>query len=113
MHSGCKVPCRQHVSLSPFVDILTSILLVSTASVCTQDTESHSSSPAQTVTSLSAGETLRLGSTLASADGQSKLVFQGDGNLVVRPHPVHPSLSIRPVDSRTPYPEFLPKCIQD
>ena len=31
-----------------------------------------------------------MGSTLASAAGQSKLVFQGDGNLVVSAHPVHP-----------------------
>ena len=38
---------------------------------------------AQTVTSLSAGQSLSVGSTLASSDGQSKLVFQGDGNLVV------------------------------
>ena len=37
----------------------------------------------QTVTSLSAGDSLRKGSTMTSADGQSKLVFQGDGNIVV------------------------------
>lgn len=35
------------------------------------------------MTSLSAGDSLRKGSTMTSADGQSKLVFQGDGNIVV------------------------------
>ena len=39
---------------------------------------------AQALSSLSGGDTLSPGQTLASPDGQSKLVFQDDGNLVVR-----------------------------
>lgn len=35
------------------------------------------------MTSLSAGDSLRPGQSLASAGGQSKLVFQEDGNIVV------------------------------
>ena len=37
----------------------------------------------QAVTSLAAGESFTKGQTMTSPDGQSKLVFQGDGNIVV------------------------------
>ena len=37
----------------------------------------------QAVTSLAAGESFTKGQTMTSSDGQSKLVFQGDGNIVV------------------------------
>jgi hypothetical protein len=38
----------------------------------------------ESVTELAAGGTLHVGQTLASAGGGAKLVFQQDGNLVVR-----------------------------
>ena len=46
--------------------------------------QSHALRSAQALSSLSAGDTLSPGQTLASPNGQSKLVFQDDGNIVVR-----------------------------
>lgn len=40
----------------------------------------------ESVTELAAGSTLNVGQTLASPGGAAKLVFQEDGNLVVRSH---------------------------
>ncbi len=45
---------------------------------------------AQELTELAAGATLNAGQTLKSPSGQSKLVLQGDGNLVVRIPPSFP-----------------------
>ena len=51
--------------------------------------QSHMLRAAQALSSLSGGDTLSPGKTLASPDGQSKLVFQDDGNIVVRTERQH------------------------
>ena len=51
---------------------------------CGSSLQPHVLHALQALSSLSGGDTLSPGQTLASPDGQSKLVFQDDGNLVVR-----------------------------